>query len=249
MRYFIELGYNGQAYHGWQIQPGDPTVQETIEKALGTLLRERIAVTGCGRTDAGVHASQFFLHFDYPEEIDKEKLKYRLNSVLPADIAIFRIRKVKEDAHARFDAYSRSYEYRIFEGKNPFMIGTVSQVRKLDLDLAKMNEAADMLMNYADFQCFSRSKSDVKTFICQIEEAYWEIDGELLVFNIKANRFLRNMVRAIVGTLIEIGQGKREVDDFKSIIESRDRTNAGPSAKAEGLYLTRVSYPEHIFID
>lgn len=168
---------------------------------------------------------------------------------MPADIAIFRIRKVKEDAHARFDAYSRSYEYRIFEGKNPFMIGTVSQVRKLDLDLAKMNEAADMLMNYADFQCFSRSKSDVKTFICQIEEAYWKINGELLVFNITANRFLRNMVRAIVGTLIEIGQGKREVDDFKSIIESRDRTNAGPSAKAEGLYLTRVSYPEHIFID
>ena len=249
MRYFIELAYNGQAYHGWQIQPGDSTVQETIEEALGKLLGDKIPVVGCGRTDTGVHASQFFLHFDTALEVDKEKLKYRLNSFLPDDIAIFRIRKVKEEAHARFDAFSRSYEYRIHNGKNPFMIGTVLQRRTRDLDLEKMNEAAKMLLEYEDFQCFSRSKSDVKTYLCKIEEAGWTQEGELLVFQITANRFLRNMVRAIVGTLMEIGRGKREVVDFRRILESRDRKEAGPSAKAEGLYLTRVRYPEQIFID
>ena len=249
MRYFIELAYNGQAYHGWQIQPGDSTVQETIEEALGMLLGEKVPVVGCGRTDTGVHASQFFLHFDTSIEVDKEKLKYRLNSFLPEDIAIFRIRKVREDAHARFDALSRSYEYRIHNGKNPFMIGTVLQLRTRDLDLDRMNEASKMLLEYEDFQCFSRSKSDVKTYICRIEQVGWKRDGELLVFQITANRFLRNMVRAIVGTLLEIGRGKKEVADFRRIIESRDRTQAGPSAKAEGLYLTRVSYPEQIFID
>ncbi len=249
MRYFIELAYNGQAYHGWQVQPGDSTVQETIEEALGTLLGEKVGVIGCGRTDSGVHASQFYLHFDTAKEVDKEKLKYSLNSFLPDDIAIFRIRRVKEDAHARFDAFSRTYEYRILEGKNPFMIGTVLQLRTLGLDLEKMNEAAAMLMEYDDFQCFSRSKTDVKTYICQVEEAYWKKEGELLVFHITANRFLRNMVRAIVGTLMEIGRGRREVADFRRIIEGRDRKEAGPSAKAEGLYLTNVRYPEQIFID
>ena len=213
------------------------------------LLGEKVPVVGCGRTDTGVHASQFFLHFDTSIEVDKEKLKYRLNSFLPEDIAIFRIRKVKEDAHARFDALSRSYEYRIHNGKNPFMTGTVLQLRTRDLDLDRMNEASKMLLEYEDFQCFSRSKSDVKTYICRIEKAGWKKDGELLVFQITANRFLRNMVRAIVGTLLEIGRGKKEVADFRRIIESRDRTQAGPSAKAEGLYLTRVSYPEQIFID
>jgi tRNA pseudouridine38-40 synthase len=213
------------------------------------LLREKVSVVGCGRTDAGVHASQFFLHFNWLGELEKEKLKFRLNSILPGDIAIFKLQKVREDAHARFDAYSRSYQYRILEGKNPFMIGTVRQVRKLDLDLEKMNEAAGMLTQYSDFQCFSRSKSDVKSFVCHIEEAFWRYSGELLVFEITSNRFLRNMVRAIVGTLIEIGQGKREVEDFRRIIESGDRTQAGPSARAEGLYLTRVKYPENIFID
>ena len=249
MRYFIELAYNGQAYHGWQIQPGDSSVQETIEKALGTLLREEVSVVGCGRTDAGVHASQFFFHFDSSQEIDKEKLKFRLNSILPDDIAIFQVLKVKEDAHARFDAYSRSYQYRIFQGKNPFMIGIVSQVRALDLDVEKMNEAAMILTQYTDFKCFARSKSDVKSYICQIEEAFWRRTGSLLVFEITSNRFLRNMVRAIVGTLIEIGQGKRDTEDLRRIIESGDRTQAGPSARAEGLYLTGVKYPQHIFID
>lgn len=249
MRYFIELAYNGQAYHGWQIQPGDTSVQETIETALATLLREKVSVVGCGRTDAGVHASQFFLHFDSSEEIDKDTLKYRLNSILPDDIAIFNVRKVTDEAHARFDACSRTYQYSIFEGKNPFMIGTVLQVRTLDLDIEKMNEAAAMLTEYSDFQCFSRSKSDVKSFECQIEEAFWQTNGELLVFRITSNRFLRNMVRAIVGTLMEIGQGKREVEDFRRIIKSGDRTQAGPSAKAEGLRLTRIQYPKHIFID
>ena len=249
MRYFIELAYKGQAYHGWQIQPGDPTVQETIEEALSTLLGETIGVVGCGRTDAGVHASQFFLHFDTSQEVDKEKLKYRLNSFLPDDIAIFQVRKVKEEAHARFDAFSRSYEYRIHEGKNPFMIGTVMQLRTPELDLERMNEASALLLEHEDFKCFSRSRTDVRSYVCRIEEACWKKEGELLVFRVTANRFLRNMVRAIVGTLMEIGQGKREVEDFRRIIESRDRTQAGPSARAEGLFLTRVRYPEQIFID
>lgn len=245
----MELSYNGRAYHGWQMQPGDRTVQETIEKALETLLRSKVPVVGCGRTDAGVHASQFFLHFDHFEEIDREKLKYRLNSILPDDIAISRVLKVKDDAHARFDAVSRSYEYRISKGKNPFLIGLAMQRSRLDLNLAKMNEAAAILKEYIDFQCFSRSRTDVKTYICRIDEAYWQEEDELLIFHVTANRFLRNMVRAIVGTMLEIGQGKKEIQDLRRIIESKDRTQAGASAKAEGLHLTRVSYPEHIFID
>lgn len=251
----MELGYNGQAYHGWQTQPGDITVQETVENALSTLLRRNMQVVGCGRTDAGVHASQYFLHFDLESEVDSEKtwdkdeLVFKLNSILPDDIAVYRLFQSKEDAHARFSAISRSYEYKIFEGKSPFLKGLVWQKRVLNLDVERMNQAALILLAYSDFKCFSRSKTDVKTYICRIDEAIWKKEGDLLVFHITADRFLRNMVRAIVGTLIEIGQGKREVEDMKRIIESSDRKEAGPSVKAEGLYLSRIRYPENLWIE
>ncbi len=245
----MELGYNGQAYHGWQTQPGDRTVQETVEKALSTLLRQRIQVTGCGRTDAGVHASQFFLHFDVETDLDTQELEFKMNSILPDDIATFGVFRVKDQAHARFDALSRTYQYKIFEGKSPFLTGLVWQKRNLNLNMEAMNEAASFLLSYSDFKCFSRSKTDVKTYICRVDEALWRLEDELLVFQITADRFLRNMVRAIVGTLIEIGQGKRAVDDMRRIIESRDRTKAGPSVKAEGLYLSRVRYPDNLLIN
>ncbi len=245
----MELAYNGQAYHGWQTQPGDRTVQETVEKALSTLLRQRIQVTGCGRTDAGVHASQFFLHFDVETDLDTQELEFKMNSILPDDIATFGVFRVKDQAHARFDALSRTYQYKIFEGKSPFLTGLVWQKRNLNLNLDAMNEAASFLLNYSDFKCFSRSKTDVKTYICRVDEALWRLEDELLVFQITADRFLRNMVRAIVGTLIEIGQDRREVDDMKRIIESRDRTQAGPSVKAKGLYLSRVRYPDNLLIN
>ena len=234
-------------YHGWQIQAKEVSVQGTIEKALSVLLREDISVVGCGRTDTGVHASQFFLHFDWGETLDKEKLKFRLNSFLPKDIAIFRILKVKDEAHARFDAVSRSYTYRISLEKNVFKNDTTLQLNDENIDLGLMNQAASLLLTYNDFKCFSRSKTDVKTYECNITEAFWKQERNELVFNIKANRFLRNMVRAIVGTLLEVGQKKISLDEFKKIIENRDRTQAGASVKAKGLFLTRVDYPKDIF--
>ena len=247
MRYFIELSYQGKHYHGWQIQANESSVQETIEKALSLLLKNTIAVVGCGRTDAGVHARQFYLHFDFEGQIDKEKLKYKLNSFLPDDIAIFRVLKVSDEAHARFDASSRSYEYRISLEKNVFENQLSLQLHQTDLDITKMNEAAMLLRQYTDFKCFSRSKTDVKTYNCDVSEAYWKLSGKRLVFFITADRFLRNMVRAIVGTLLEIGKGKMTLDQFKQVIESRNRIKAGASVKAKGLFLTRVVYPERIF--
>ena len=234
-------------YHGWQRQVNQISVQETIEKALSVILREDISVVGCGRTDTGVHASQFFLHFDSDQSLDKEKLKFRLNSFLPKDIAIFRMLKVKDDAHARFDAVSRSYEYRISLEKNVFNVDTTLQLNDENIDLEKMNEAAGLLLKYKDFKCFSRSNTDVKTYECAVTEAVWKQEGNLLVFYIKANRFLRNMVRAVVGTLLEVGQEKKSLEEFIKVIESRDRTKAGASVKARGLFLTRVDYPKEIF--
>ena len=251
----MELGYNGQAYHGWQTQPGDQTVQETVEKALSTLLRNKTQVVGCGRTDAGVHASQYFLHFEIEKEVNAEnswnedELVFKLNSILPDDIAVYRVFRVKDEAHARFSAISRSYQYKIFQGKSPFLKGLVWQKRVLNLDVKRMNQAASMLPDFSDFKSFSRSKTDVKTYICRVDEAVWKYEDGLLVFHITSDRFLRNMVRAIVGTLVEIGQGKREVQDIRRVIESRDRTKAGPSVKAEGLYLSQVRYPENLWIE
>lgn len=249
LRYFIELSYHGKNYHGWQIQPNEISVQETIEQALSILLKQPITVVGCGRTDAGVHASQFFLHFDIENPVDKEKLKFRLNSFLPEDIAIFQIIKVKDDAHARFDAVSRSYRYQISLIKDVFNTDLSLKLHEADLDLDQMNKAAELMMKYDDFKCFSRSKTDVKTYQCDISNASWNKEEDKLIFCITANRFLRNMVRAIVGTLLEVGMNKMNLDQFKNVIESRDRTKAGASVKAKGLYLTQIDYPKHIFMD
>ncbi|MEZ4859258.1 MAG: tRNA pseudouridine(38-40) synthase TruA [Flavobacteriaceae bacterium] len=245
MRYFIEIAYNGKNYCGWQNQPNGISVQEILEKALSALLGEAIHVTGAGRTDAGVHAKQLFAHFDYSEIKEMEKLVHRLNAFLSKDISVKNLFKVKEDAHARFDAISRGYEYHITQKKDPFLEGLAYEIYlKPDLDL--MNKAAAILCSYQDFQSFSRSKTDVKTYYCTIEKAIWERKDTLLIFTISANRFLRNMVRAIVGTLLEIGYGKLTLEDFHQIIESKNRSNAGASAPAHGLYLTKVVYPESI---
>jgi len=233
-------------YHGWQIQPNAKSVQEVLEKALSLLLGEKIAVVGCGRTDAGVHASQFFLHFEVSEKVDVVQLEFKLNAFLPNDIAIHQIFIVKNDAHARFDAVFRSYEYRISLGKNPFLVDATLQVKNQSFDIEKMNKAAEILYEYENFKCFSRSKTDVKTYNCTITNAVWKREGNLLVFYITANRFLRNMVRAIVGTLLEVGTGKINLNDFKNIIESKDRSHAGASVKAQGLFLCKIVYPKEI---
>ncbi len=245
MRYFIELAYNGKAYHGWQKQPGADSVQETLEKALFTLLQVNTPVTGAGRTDAGVHASQFFMHFNSEEIADIENFIYKLNCVLPSDVVVFNLFKVKEEAHARFDAVSRSYEYQVIQQKNPFDFDTAHFVKN-HLDLEKMNLAASFLMDYTDFKCFSKSKTDVHTYNCNIVSVFWKKRDNKLVFHITANRFLRNMVRAIVGTLLEIGLGKIPEERLHEIIRSRDRKNAGTSVPAKGLFLTKIEYPTSI---
>ena len=247
MRYFLELAYHGAAYHGWQRQPNAISVQEKVEECLSTLTRKRMEVVGAGRTDTGVHAKQLFAHFDAQTELDQEFV-FRVNSILPKDIALISIKAVKPEAHARFDALSRSYEYHVVLEKDPFSLGTAFYVKR-ELEVGKMNEAAGILMHYSDFKCFSRSRTDVKTYQCRIDHAYWEEMDKELVFHIKADRFLRNMVRAIVGTLLEIGAGKMKVEDLRKVIESRNRCEAGASVPAHGLYLTKVEYPGEIFLD
>lgn len=242
MRYFIEFAYNGKNYCGWQYQPHSPSVQETLNKALSTLLRTEIDVVGAGRTDTGVHARQMFAHFDYDEVIDSDALTQKLNSFLPKDIVVYRFIPLHDDAHARFDAVNRTYEYHIHTFKDAFDHED-SWYFFHKLDVAAMNEACKILFEYRDFQCFSKTNTDVKTYICDIKEAHWVQDGTKLVFTISADRFLRNMVRAIVGTMINIGLGKISVEDLRAIIESGDRSNAGASVPAHGLYLTKVEYP------
>ncbi|WP_370425188.1 tRNA pseudouridine(38-40) synthase TruA [Tenacibaculum dicentrarchi] len=242
MRYFIELAYKGKNYHGWQIQPDAVSVQEKINKAISTVLRENISITGAGRTDAGVHASQMFAHFD-TDVVLTNKFAFRLNALLPDDIVIFNCKLVHNDAHTRFDASSRSYEYKIWLGRNPFSLDTSWQLYNQKLDIELMNQAAKILYEHEDFECFSKVKSDVYTFNCDVTNAVWELNGNELTFHISANRFLRNMVRAIVGTLIDIGTGKTTIDDFNKIIASKNRSNAGTSVPAKGLFLTKVVYP------
>ena len=244
MRYFIELSYNGKAYHGWQNQPNAISVQEVLEKALSTLLSDSISIVGAGRTDAGVHAKQMFAHFDTDKTIS-DILVFKLNAFLPKDIAIHNIFIVKPEAHARFDAISRSYIYRVNTNKNAFSYD-YSYYYKNKLDVEKMQKACDILFEYKDFQCFSRSNTDVRTYNCDIKSAKWSyVDGELQ-FEITADRFLRNMVRAIVGTLLEIGIGKTSLEEFHSLIKSKNRSNAGPSVPGHALYLTKIVYPESI---
>lgn len=242
MRYFIEFAYNGKNYCGWQLQPHSPSVQETLNKAFSTLLRTMIETTGAGRTDTGVHARQMYAHFDHEGIADTDALVHRLNAFLPKDIAVYRIIPLHDDAHARFDATSRTYEYHIHNFKDAFANeGSWYFFHKLDVD--KMNEAAKVLFNYIDFKCFSKTHTDVKTFNCKVTEAHWQQTGNHLIFTVTADRFLRNMVRAIVGTLVEVGLGKMTIEDFNAVIESRNRSNAGASVPAHGLYLTKVEYP------
>lgn len=245
-RYFLQLSYRGTSYHGWQVQPNAVSVQEVIERALSTLLREDIRVVGAGRTDTGVHASFFVLHFDTSKgNIDAEPLVYKLNRFLPHDIAVQKLWKVKNDAHARFDAISRTYQYIISVKKNPFLTD-LNYTYTGYLDVDKMNQAAKVLFEFDDFTSFSRLHTDVKTNICKIFQAEWRKKESKLVFEIKADRFLRNMVRAIVGTLLEVGKGKLTIAEFRNIIVAKDRGAAGASAPAQGLFLVNIEYPEEI---
>jgi tRNA pseudouridine38-40 synthase len=241
LRYFIELSYKGTNYHGWQIQPDASSVQEEITKALATILQEKILLVGAGRTDAGVHASQMFAHVDTVKKLSNNYV-HKLNAILPNDIVIKSIKEVSDDTHARFDAVSRTYEYRILLGRDPFLLETTWQLHQKNLQIEKMNEAANLLFKYEDFESFSKVKTDVNTFNCTIMKAVWTLEDKHLIFHIKANRFLRNMVRAIVGTLLEVGLGKKTVEDFRKIIESKKRSEAGLSVPAKGLFLTEVCY-------
>ena len=241
MRYFIELAYKGTNYHGWQYQPDAASVQETINKALSLLLKTEIDIVGAGRTDTGVHAKQMYAHFDFETEINSQLLVQKLNSFLPKDIVIFDILKVADEAHARFDATKRTYEYHIHTFKDAFESDGSWQYQN-PLDLDKMNAACQLLFKHRDFECFSKTHSDVHTFNCVIFQAHWQQNGNKIIFTISADRFLRNMVRAIVGTMINIGLGKVSLDDFEKIIASKDRSRAGFSVPAHGLYLTKIEY-------
>lgn len=250
-RYFIELAYNGTAYHGWQIQPNAVTVQECLDKALSVYFRQPVATLGCGRTDTGVHAREFYAHFDLAlaenskgrsGSLEPENAVTGVNSLLPYDISVKRIFKVSGDAHARFDATERAYQYHIHFHKDPFKQDR-SWLYKGKLDVAAMNEAAKILLLYTDFSCFSKSNTQTFTNNCRVTEAYFQSIDDTLLFTIKADRFLRNMVRAIVGTLVRVGKSEVSIDQLKEIIESKDRSNAGQSVPACGLYLSHVIYP------
>lgn len=249
-RYFIYLSYNGATYHGWQRQPNGISVQECIEKALTTLVRQEMSITGAGRTDAGVHARLMVAHVDIPFKLDDTTMwVHRLNRLLPPDIAIHRIVAVTPDAHSRFDATARTYRYYISGQKNPFEGNFRWTMNADSLDVDAMNAAAEKMMEYTDFTSFSKLHTDVKTNNCRITRARWTRNGNDLVFEITADRFLRNMVRAIVGTLVEVGRGKISIDDFCRVIEAKDRCKAGTSAPGNALFLTDIVYPERLFIE
>ena len=248
MRYFIDLSYNGSAYHGWQIQPDVVTVQSELNHALSTVLRTPLECMGAGRTDTGVHAKMMIAHFDFDKQIDAKDIVYKLNVYLPKDIHVNTIKEVHTETHARFDALSRTYIYEISRTKDAFNYQN-AHTYTLPLDIDLMNQAAKMLFEHTDFQCFSKVKTDVKTFECHIMEAEWELINNKLFFKVKADRFLRNMVRAIVGTLIEVGAKKRTLKAFRAIIRSKNRSNAGTSAPAQGLYLVEIDYPKSIYLN
>ena len=244
-RYFIELAYKGSAYHGWQKQPNAIAVQQVLEKALHTYFRKPIETLGCGRTDAGVHATQFFAHFDLDEVLSEEKainFIKAINALLPYDIAIKQIIAVAAQAHARFDATLRAYQYHIHFNKDPFKTNN-SWLIKDTLDVEAMNEAAKIILAYQDFGAFCKSNADNFTNICEVSQSQWEITPNGIIYHVKANRFLRNMVRAIVGTLVEVGKGKMEPTNLHQIIQSQNRSAAGASVPACGLFLTEVAYP------
>jgi len=243
-RYFIQIAYDGSLYHGWQTQPNAVTVQELLDKAMSVFFRQPVETLGCGRTDSGVHATEFFAHFDV-ENCAEEKVLVAvagINAMLPYQIAVKRILPVHNDAHARFDATARAYKYYLHFDKDPFKINR-SWLMKDRLDIGLMNKAAEELLNYTDFSCFSKSNTQTFTNNCKIMQAGFETQNEGLVFTIEADRFLRNMVRAIVGTLVRVGKGEIGIEDFKNIIDSKNRSNAGQSVPACGLYLVSVKYP------
>ena len=242
MRYFITFSYDGTAYHGWQIQPHSVSVQEEIQKALSTLLRRPMEVVGAGRTDTGVHARKMFAHFDSEYELECSQLVYKLNKLLPRDIAVQHVEQVSDDMHARFSAKSRTYHYYVHLGKNPFLRSYSWQLYG-NPDFELMNKAAVVLMEYTDFTSFSKVNTDTKTNDCTITEAHWDRVGEgQWRFTITANRFLRNMVRAIVGTLMEVGRGRMTIEQLRQVIEAKDRCRAGDSVPGNALFLVDVKY-------
>lgn len=242
MRYFITFSYDGTAYHGWQIQPHSVSVQEEIQKALSTLLRRPMEVVGAGRTDTGVHARKMFAHFDSEYELECPQLVYKLNKLLPRDIAVQQVERVADDMHARFSAKSRTYHYYVHLDKNPFLRSYSWQVYG-NPDFELMNRAAAVLMEYTDFTSFSKVNTDTKTNDCTITEAHWDrvADGQWC-FTITANRFLRNMVRAIVGTLIEVGRGRMTIEQLRNVVDAKDRCRAGDSVPGNALFLVDVKY-------
>ncbi|MBL4658623.1 MAG: tRNA pseudouridine(38-40) synthase TruA [Flavobacteriales bacterium] len=260
-RYFIRLSYEGTNYHGWQVQDNVATVQAEINKALPTITGTDISCTGCGRTDTGVHASDFYAHFDLPtlrlrsvepsqagaDKLDLSHLDfiYKVNGCLPGDIAVHELYEVAEDANTRFDATSRSYIYKIITRKDVFVKHAYFHYKEMNLE--DMNSCTKLLLNHTDFSCFSKAHTQTHTNDCDITVAAWVSEGTKLEFRITANRFLRGMVRAIVGTLLEVGEGKISLDDFKTILADKDRSNAGYSVPAQGLFLTRVEYPKGYF--
>lgn len=247
-RYFILFSYDGAAYHGWQVQPNARTVQQMLEEALTTLLRTPMTVVGAGRTDAGVNAASMVAHVDLPDNTDTVQLKYKLNRILPPDIAVSDILPVKRDAHARFDALSRRYCYYVSTAKSPFSRRYAYRLMG-SVDFEAMNRAAALLPEYTDFTSFSKLHTDVKTNNCRIVQAQWRrLDENHWVFEIEADRFLRNMVRAIVGTLLMVGRGKMTLDGFRRVIEQKERCAAGDSAAAEALFLAEVKYPKEIYL-
>ena len=246
MRYFADIEFDGTAYSGWQIQPHSPSVQQTLEEALALFLRCKVDVTGAGRTDAGVHASQMIAHFDLETPQDPDWMMHKLNGILPQDIAVHRIWPVRPDAHARFDAVSRTYKYYVTLNKSAFH-REYSWYLVNEPDFGLMNQAAEMLLSTVDFTSFSKLHTDTKTNDCRVTEALWTpLDDGRWVFTITADRFLRNMVRAIVGTLMEVGRHKLTVDGFRKIIENKDRCSAGDSAPAQGLFLYKIVYPDNL---
>lgn len=247
-RYFIELAYKGTAYHGWQIQHNAVTVQQLLNNALSLKLKEPIETTGSGRTDKGVHALQQYAHFDYQKSLNTENLVFQLNRVLPHDVGILHLKEVHPEAHARFDALSRSYMYKINLQKDPFSMET-SYYRRGDLDLDKMNRAAAIIKTTGDFESFSKVKTDVNHFRCRISRSEWIKEENMLRYLVTADRFLRGMVRALVGTMLDIGTGKTSLDQLETIIGSRDRKLAGRAVPAHGLFLSEVAYPASIFIN
>jgi tRNA pseudouridine38-40 synthase len=247
MRFLFEIAYNGTNYNGWQTQQQGTSIQSVVEDAMSKMLRDKIEIVGSGRTDAGVHCEQQFFHVDINREFEAESFLQRLNSFLPRDITIPSVRPIQAEAHARYDAIERAYHYDITRVKNPFLIGLAWHYFKA-VDVSLMNETAAFMIGEQDFECFSKVKTNVKHFLCDVKKASWTADGNKLEFTIVANRFLRGMVRAVVGTLLDVGTGKISPEDFQKIIKSRDRKKAGANVPPYGLYLASVKYPPEIFI-